>query len=402
MMRTLKFMIWLAVAAIAMVTATASFRYGWTVGHGHEQYIYALGGLVLDVVKSIMPVAIGLFMAGRSGAGTILCMAIAWLFWLGLVVLSLYCAFGLYAINRDAASGDTLGKQATYKQLTADKGKHEADLTALRSVRTAEIVDAALEPMKRNKLWDRTAQCTSATAGESREFCGKIDALIAERRSARSGADVQSDIKRAETELREIESKLSGIDMTTVMKRADPATEAMSAMTGYSADAVKNAFAGMIAVLFEMTGLLPWLFFGSHGAKRREEDAKPVEIVAEAPKKPAKADIVPEAAQDAPVEPEAASAPQIELPEVDSVIAQWLKGAVIKRKASYVPADEMHDQFSQWCRANAHDVPSKNRFGRMMTSVNLTASTKGGERRYYDLALLPKAGAPVLRVVGGN
>lgn len=402
MMRMLKFMIWLAVTMIAMVTATASFRYGWAVGHGHEQYIYALGGLVLDVVKSIMPVAIGLFMAGRSGAGTILCMAIAWLFWLGLVVLSLYCAFGLYAINRDTASGDTLGKQATYKQLTADKGKHEADLTALRAVRTNEIVDAALEPMKRNRLWDRTVQCTSATAGESREFCGKIDALNAERRSARPAADVHADIRRAESELREIEGKLSGIDMTVVMKRADPATEAMSAMTGYSADAVKNLFAAMIAILFEMTGLLPWLLFGTHGAKRREEAPTVVEMVAEAPRKPATVEIVPAPAQDAPIEPEAASAPEIELPEVDSIIAQWLKGAVIKRKASYVPADEMHDQFSQWCRANAHDVPSKNMFGRMMTSVSLKSTTKGGERRYYDLAMLPKAGTPVLRVVGGN
>jgi len=398
----LTFLVWVAVLLVGAVTATAAFRYGWQAGHGHERYIYAIGGLVLDVTKTLLPLLLGLFLAGRSGAGTIFRAVVGWSFWLGLVALSLYCAFGLYAISRDAAAGDTLGTQALYKQLTSDKGKHEADLIALRAVRTVEAVDGELEPMKRNRLWDRTVQCTAATAGESRDYCGKVDKLTAERRSARPAADVQADIKSVEMDLRQIETKLSGMDMTTVMKKADPATEAMSALTGYSADTVKNTFAGMIALLFEMTGLLPWIITGSHGHKRRDEEVEPVEMPAKASKKPAKATLDPVPAEDAPAEADSASAPQIELPEVDSIPAQWMKATLVKRKGSYVPADEMHEQFTQWCRVNGHEVVSKNRFGRMMTALEFTATTKGGERRYYDLALIPKAGAPVLRVVGGN
>lgn len=381
---------WAAVLLVGAVTATANFRYGWLVGHDEERWIYAIGGTVLDVVKTFLPLMLGTFLAGRLTVGTFCRQLAGWTFWVIGVCWSLTCALGLYAISKEANVGDTLGKQALYRQLTEDQTRKRGELVALDTGRTIEIIEGEIAVLRRDRLWTRTRECTDATASESRDYCSKVDRLTAEKATARPAANVQGDRDRLQRELREIETKLAGINLADVMKKADPATEALAKVLGWDPDTVKTRLALMIAVLFEFAGLLPWIIHGSHGAKRHEEP-KQVEIVAEV-RKPAKPK-----AEPLPVEP----TPQIELPEVDSLAATWAKdNAIVRRKGSYVPASEMFDAFQTWCRLHGHECPTQTRFGKMMTDLGFDRKKISGSQRYVDVALIPAA--PALRVVASN
>jgi hypothetical protein len=395
MRAALTFLAWVAVLMVGTVTAAANFRYGWLVGHGEERWIYAVGGTVLDVVKTFLPLMLGTFLAGALTVGTFFRQVAGWTFWVVGVAWSLTCALGLYAITKEANVGDTLGKQATYRQLTADQTRKQGELNALVGVRNVEVIEGELASAKRNRLWDRTIQCTSATAGESREFCAKIDTLAAEKAASRPAHEVQADRDRLSGELRDISTKLAGIDMATVMQKADPATEALAKLLGWDVDTVKTRLALMIALLFEFTGLLPWIIHGSHGAApaRPEDQDEPIAPAARsrAPKPATTGEAI-------------AAQPQtpVDIPEVDSLAAMWIKSAAImvKRKGSYVPAGEMFDTFAAWCRAHGHGVPTQTKFGKMMTDLGFTRKKISGSQRYVDVALT--ADGPKLSVVGGK
>lgn len=390
-MRTfLTILAWTAVLMVGSVTAAANFRYGWLVGHGEERYIYAIGGTVLDVVKTFLPLMLATFLAGDLTGGTFCRRLAGWTFWTIGVCWSLTCALGLYAISKESSVGDTLGKQALYRQLTDDQTRKRGELAALGTGRTVEILDGEISVAKRDRLWTRTRECADATASESRDFCARIDKLVAEKATARAAASIQRDRERLQADLREVETKLAGINLADVMKKADPATEALAKILGWDADTVKTRLALMIALLFEIAGLLPWIIHGSHGAKRRE-DQKPNEPVAET-RKPAKP-------KPDPVEIELV--PPIVLPEVDSLAAAWAKdSAIVRRKGSYVPASEMFDAFQAWCRRHGHDCPTQTRFGKMMTDLGFDRKKISGSQRYVDVALA--ASAPALRVVASN
>lgn len=304
------------------------------------------------------------------------------------------CALGLYAISKEAAVGDTLGKQALYRQLTDDQIRKRGELAALIQARSIEVIDGEIAAARRDRLWARTRECTNVTATESITFCKSIDRLVAEKATVRPAEDIKSDKARLQHELREIETKIAGVDLASVMQKADPATEALAKILAWEPDTVKTRLALMIAVLFELVGLLPWIIHGSHGGKRREPEpvtpaVEPVQVAAPKPVKAAKA------ATAEPPKP----AP-IDIPEVDSMASAWVKDTgLVRRKGSYVPAREMFDAFSMWCRLHGHDTPTQTRFGKMMTDLGFERKKMSGSQRYVDVALIPKQRE--LRVVAG-
>lgn len=381
---------WIAVLMVGTVTAAANFRYGWLVGHEEERYIYAIGGTVLDVVKTFLPLMLGTFLAGPLTAGTFFRQFAGWTFWVIGVCWSMTCALGLYAISKEASVGDTLGKQALYQQLTKDQTLKRGQLEALGKARPVEVVDGEISAAKRDRLWTRTRECTDATASESREFCAKVDRLTAERATLRPAADVRADRERLQVELREIETRLAGINLADVMRKADPATDALAKTLGWEPDTVKTRLALMIALLFEFTGLLPWIIHGSHGARRYEPAAPAPQAAQEATPRPARGKVAAKVDEPASAPPEAEPPPPLDLPEVDSLAAQWCKGAMVRRKGSFVPASEMYETFAQWCRAHGHECPTQTRFGKMMTDLGFERKKIAGVQRYVDVALLPK------------
>jgi hypothetical protein len=384
MRRALTIFVWTATLLLGAVTATANFRYGWLVAHGEERWIYAVGGTVLDVVKTFLPVMLGTFLVGRLTLGTFFRGLAGWTIWAVGVVWSLSCALGLYAITKEAGVGDAVGQQTLHKQLTGDKATKQDQLKVLNDARAAEVIDGEIAVQKRDRLWDRTQQCADATVIASRTFCAKIDALDAERRAARPAADIQRERATLQAAILDIETKLSGINLSEVMKSADPATEALGKLLGWDAGTVKARLALLLACLFEGVSLLPWIITGSHGAPKREEpEAAAMEPVLPVPAK---------------AEPRAE--PEIVLPEVESLVATWAKAAVVRRKGSFTLSRDVRSDFEAWCRANGHETMNATAFGKEMTRLGFEGRKVGGVQRYLDISLLPKARE--LRIVADN
>ena len=127
-MRTfLTVLAWIAVLLVGVTTATANFRYGWLIGHDLERYIYAIGGTVLDVVKTFLPLMLGTFLAGHLTLGTFARTVAGWSIWVIGVAWSLTCALGLYAISKEAAVGANDGKGAVevhWRRALGERRRH--------------------------------------------------------------------------------------------------------------------------------------------------------------------------------------------------------------------------------------------------------------------------------------
>lgn len=381
--------VWVATLLLAGVTAAANFHYGLLVGHGQERFVYAIGGTVLDVVKTLLPTLMATFLVGGLTVGTFFRHIVGWSVWCLGVVWSVACALGLYAIVKEAKVGDTAGQQTLYQQLRADKTTKQTALAELAGLRSLEQAEGELAVLKRDRLWARTKECADATASESRDYCGRVDKLTAERSTLRPAHDVQKDRGRLELELREIDTKLAGIDLGVVMKKADPATEALGRLLGWDGETVKTRLAFLIAILFECAGLLPWIIASSHRVGVERPTVEPALEVTPAP-----------AAAATPPPSKLETAPSLELPEIDSLAAAWAKIALVRRKGSFVPAGEMSEQFEAWCRANGHEVPTKTGFGKQMTVLGFERRKASGQQRYLDVALIPKTRE--LRVIEGG
>jgi hypothetical protein len=389
----LTFLMWTIVLAIGAVTAAANFRYGWLVGHGLERYIYAIGGTLLDVSKTFLPVMLGTFLAGRFTLGTFLRNVSGWAIWVLGVTWSLTCALGLYAISKDAAVGDTAGKQAQYRRLTQNEASKQAELAALANVRTAEKIEGEIEAAKHDRLWGRTNNCTGDTAQESRDFCKRVSLLTAEKANARPAAEVRSDRARLNSELHNIEVELSGNNLSDILKKADPATDALASITGFDPEKVRMRLPFIMAALFECVPLLPWIMCGTHSGKTAPS-APPVPVPAEIQ--------TPKPEPKRKEKPQPAAPP--DLPEDNGLGAQWAKDvALVRRKGSHVPSAEMFDDHAAWCRMNGHSVPNKTAFGKMMTKLGYSERDKiGGEQCYLNVAITKKvqpAAPPCLKVV---
>jgi hypothetical protein len=376
MRKALTVLIWLVVLSLGAVTAVANFWYGMLVADGQERYVYAVGGTVLDITKTFLPTVMATFLVGRLTPGTFFKHVAGWSIWGLAVVWSITCALGLYAITKEAKVGDVQGQQALYQQLTTDKPKKEARVSELQGARSVEIIDGDIAALKRDKLYSRSQQCADATATESRSLCARIDKLTAEAMTARPAADIAADLTAARAELSGIEAKLSGMNLQDVLKKADPAGEALANFIGWPVDTVKARLAFLIAILFECGGLLPWIAFGSHApaahasVKRRKE---------------------PELASAPAIPPAAAPVTPLELPEEDGLVARWAKGSLVRRKGSFTPPADVRSDFEAWCRSHGEEPLNATAFGKEMTRLEFTRKKVGGNLRYVDIAILPKS-----------
>jgi hypothetical protein len=381
MRKALTVLIWSVVLTLGAVTAVANFWYGMLVADGHERYVYAVGGTVLDITKTFLPTVLATFLVGRLTPGTFFKHLAGWTIWSLAVAWSITCALGLYAITKEAKVGNVQGQQATYNQLTADKPKKEARVSELEAVKARETIEGEIAAQKRDRLWDRTSGCTDATAGPSRTYCAGIETLTASLATAPTAAAHAVDLETARGELREIETKLSGMNLNEVLKKADPAGEALAKLIGWDIDTLKSRLALLIAVLFECGGLLPWIAFGSHA---------PVPTPVAATSKRRKE---PELAQPMPVESPApvTEVTPLALPEIDSAVSRWAKASLIRRKGSFTPPADMRADFETWCRLHGEEPMNDTAFGKEMTRLGFERKKRGGNMRYLDIAILPKS-----------
>jgi hypothetical protein len=385
----LTLLVWLAVIAGGGVTAVANFQYGWMVGHGMERWVYAIGATVLDVVKTFLPTLMGTFLVGGLTLGTFFRHVVGWAIWLLGVVLSLWCAQGLYAATLDAKNAEAEGTKSSYSQWVSDRAAKEARIKVLDGATTREAQEGELAARKLDRLWSRSKECQDATAAESRAFCQDVARITSAISTARTAEQIRREREALQREIDKLTEQIGGTNQTDLHTDAAAGPKAQAKLLGWSVDFTTAFVALLLGLGFEGVGLLPWITMGSHTA---------TPVAAEpAPSKKRR-----EPALDAPVaEPAPAVAPTpISLPEEEGLVARWARTSLVRRKGSYTLAGDVRADFEAYCRAHGEPPLNPTAFGKEMTRLEFGRRKVGGQLRYVDIAVLPKQRE--LKVVASN
>lgn len=238
---------WLAVgfgglAALGLLSASvaSNFQFGLLLADGPERYIYAGAGGFGDLLKTLLPAIIGAAWAVRGFVRAF----VGTLVFLLIVGYSLTCAVGLYSIVKDARLGDAAAERTQYEQLTDERDDLRAKIARLDTERTPGAIEAEIARLKLDHKFDRSKQCENATVSSSIELCQRIEAAKAELADAQKAASLQA-------QLSDTKAKITGLNLSEALSRADPAAEAVARIIKRDADDVRDGLAVMIAFLIE-------------------------------------------------------------------------------------------------------------------------------------------------------
>ena len=369
-----------AAMTLAVLSISANTLFGTLLTTGQERWLYGVLFGALDVFKTVLPlIAVASFAAGVRAKG------VAALLVFGVLTgLSLTASIGLYATTKSEMVGDAKAAHTRYQDAVATREKAEADLAALGKVRPAGDIAGEIGTLKRDRLYDRSKQCTDATATDSRDLCAKLARLEGEASKAAEAARLRAEIDKAR-------GRLATMDVAAAMRAVDPQAEALArllsaAIGPVSPETVRTALAVLVALLVELgSGLGPWLVSPSVGP-RRQQDPR------EWPS--------PEAAEAAPVTVlEAVDVPAAAEPAGEDLVRRWAADAIARRKGGFVPAKELRAAFELWCAAEGIKPLNPTAFGRAMGALGFRSGKVGGEQRYFDIALV---GAKTLRLAVDN
>lgn len=359
---------------LAVISIGANATFGSFLTTGLERWLYAVLFGSLDILKTLLPlIAAAAFVAGARTKGVVALATFA-----VLTILSLTASIGLYATTKSETVGDAKAARARYADAVAARDTAEADLAALGTVRPAGEIAGELAAAKHDRLYDRSKQCTDATATDSRALCADIGRLEGEAAKA-------AEAKRLSRALDAARVKVDSLDVGAAMKAIDPQAEQLaklaSAVTPTTPETVRTILAVLIAFLVEIgAGLGPWLVAPVASA-RKSESAGPS---ASAP--------VPIAAKQEP-EPMTVPAPAGDAGE--DLVGRWAGTALVRRRGAYVRAAEARTAFETWCASDGAEPLNPTAFGKAMRALGYDGRKVGGAMRYEGVALTATRAGPL-------
>jgi hypothetical protein len=381
----------LAALGLAVISTTANFRFGTLLTSGDERWIYGAVFGLLDVLKIVLlPLAGVAFAAGLLAKGRS-----AVVLFVLLSALSFTASIGLYATTKSEAIGDAKAAQERYAAAKAAKERADADLAAMGPMRALGEIEGQIGALKRDPLFDRSKQCSDATAPESRALCASLDRLAGER-------DKALERRRLEAAAADAALALEKQDVAAAMRSIDPQAEALARVLApvfsVDADTVRTGLAVLIALLIELgSGLGPWLVAPTPG--RRSAPSAGTNATPVAPAPVITTDALPA------LEPQILDADAMEpvtLGGADETgaVAAWASAALQRRRGAFIPAKEVRAAYEAHCEALGTEPLNPNAFGRAMTQAGFSRSKVGGSVRYDGVAFT--TAAPVRLAVSND
>lgn len=384
------------VIGLAAISIVANFWFGTLLTTGDERYFYGALFALLDGLKTLLlPIAAVAALASLRVKSWSAVLVFAM-----LSALSFTAEVGLYATTKSETIGDAKAAHETYSQAKEAKERADAALALFGPVRPLGDIGADLATFKRDRLYDRSVQCTDATALDSRDLCARIDRLKGEQQTALEYAAARQAAQAAAVHL-------SKQNVAAAMRVIDPQAEALakllSPLVAVDADAVRTGLAVFIAVLIELgSGLGPWLVMPapraagskpSAAAAAEPQDIESPKLSAEAPPRrtifaAARAKI---------------SAPPVDKAPAaadDEAVARWAAAAITKRRGAYLKASEAREAFEAWCATEGVEPPNPTAFGKAMRAAGFDGRKVGGTQRYEGVVLV--SNRPALRVVAST
>jgi hypothetical protein len=320
---------------LALLSISANTLFGTLLTTGQERWLYGLLFGSLDVLKTLLPlIAAGAFVAGvrPKGIAALLVFGI-------LTVLSLTASIGLYATTKSEMVRDAKAAHARYEDAVAAREKAEADLAALGAVRPAGDIADDIGTLKRDRLYDRSKQCSDATATESRDLCARLARLDGEASKAAEAVRLRAEVDKAHARLQTMDVAAA---MRSIACQAEALARLVSVAVPVSPDTVRTALAAPVALLVELgSGLGPWLVSASGKPAPRGD----LESVAAQPRRERRT----ESQTTAVTVLEAETVPVAAKPAGEDLVRRWASGAITRRRGAFVPAKEARSAFEAWC-----------------------------------------------------
>lgn len=370
MLKLLTFLAGLIALGVAVISIGANFWFGTLLTTGEERWLYGAVFALLDALKTVLPI----LAAAALAAGLLAKARVGVVIFALLSALSFTAEIGLYATTKSETVGDAKAAHERYEQAKSAKVKADADLAAIGTTRPAGEIAGEIAALKRDRLYDRSKQCTAATAAESRELCAQVDRLTGERDKAVEAAALRQVAGNAAV-------ALSKQDVAAAMRKIDPQAEALakliSPVADVDPDTVRTGLAVLIALLIELgSGLGPWLAAPHHAAARKPEAETP-------------------AAEPGPVMHTTIPEPAIEQDAGDDLVARWASSALVKRRGTFVPAAEARAAFETWCATEGAEPLNPTALGKAMTALGYERRKVGGAMRYEGIALTATRPTPL-------
>jgi hypothetical protein len=354
----------LAVLGCVVASTTLAFRYGWTRSvNEFDQWTFAGAAAALDLVKTGLPIVAATTWAARECGKAVA----AWLGFIFLTLLSLWCAFGMTATQlADKGTAQTVAK-STYDERKADLErltKERAELPKFQP-RTATAEAAAREAVERAEA-SVTAECRKRGP-----LCRDLEAIEREKRDelATISADVAT-AKRADDlngKIAAAQAKLDSTDRKTASKETDPQSASLAKITGTDQGVIAAAAHVFLALGIEFgSGLGFWLAFGHGGGGRREpvRDLGPSPTVAALP-----------------------SPEPLDVETPSDAIERFFVECVRPTLGQRVRASAMMAAYEQWCGDRGVMAVSATQFGRL-AGERRRKERVGGAVWYTDVQLV--------------
>ena len=382
---------------LCAVSIAANYRFGTYLAPGIEGQVYGFLGGFADGLKTILPLAItAAWFAGqkiRASAGLLL-----------FIIFSLYSltsALGLYSLSRANSVGTAQSGKLTYTLAKENRDTIKSRLDKLGQTRTVGEVEGDIAAGKANKRYATTKGCTPAeiTATKSRTFCDQYARLNGELATAKEADDLRNKLLAAT-------AKIGGMDLSKVLRSADPQSEALAKLSGFSPENIRSALAALVAILIELgSGLGLWVATGGAVSvkkpKETKQSAKPqpgAEVLNEIretlnqPKRRLKSRSTP-----SPSRP--TDTPGLGRQLQTCPIEQFAASNMKRKRRAEVTAKELYQAFRNWAEAAGIEPPKQTAFGRTMSELGYRKERRGGAVRYLGVELA--LAKPHLAVVNG-
>ncbi|MGA7328897.1 MAG: hypothetical protein WBX25_31530 [Rhodomicrobium sp.] len=276
----------LPVLGCVAASAAFAFEFGWTRGASvPSQWTYALVAVALDLLKAGLPLMATEDSADRKHAKA----AAEWFVFTWLTCLSLWCAYGVAAVQlAEHVSGKEVAAVTRQeRQAALERIKEERSEIPAFTPTTAEAVEAQENLAKmagdqaKAECEKRGQRCRDREADE-RSALGSLAALKANKALTESAAALDAKIATAE-------QALSKVDLKQATKEADPQVASMANAINVDRRLISFFSLAVLAIAIEMgSGLGVWFAFG-HTPRRREKPAKATPQAAPAHETPTKA-----------------------------------------------------------------------------------------------------------------
>lgn len=378
-----------AAAVLLAVSAAMNWRFGYSLGKTEmDGLIYGAASAAADCFKALVPFFFFAAIRNRMWSQA----AASALVWVVVLAYSLTSALGHAALNRLDTAGQRAAQAQSYQDLRSDLKHAEDQLSWTPQHRPAATVQAELDGLKTQRLWNLSASCSDIKGKQSRDFCQQVHGLEAERASAEKADLLVQQISAVKAKI----ANANGQNGSTVMSEADPQAAVLAKLAaflgfGFKVEDVQTTLAIFVALLLEVgSGFGMYVAFSTWRLQDRAAPSAPklqpavATVTAPATARFAQARVAP-----APVAiaNDNRNVPLQKLVAPETDVERFYKERIETSDGSSLTATTLYEDYCAWCEEQDKEPLALPTFGREFGELGVQKAKIAGRVRYIGVSL---------------